>query len=71
MNVNNIQTYVVAPMKGMLQGFSSVGDAMDKVTRRAQMPVASLSALGFAAEQNGAKVEDVASALFFKSSHDE
>ena len=59
----NIQTYVVAPLKGMLQGFAGVGDAMDKMTRRAQMPVAGLTALGFAAEQNGAKVEDVASAL--------
>jgi len=59
----NIQTYVVAPLKGMLQGFSGVGDAMERMTRRGQVGVERLTALGFAAEQNGAKVEDVASAF--------
>lgn len=59
----NIQTYVVGPIKGMLAGYSQVGREMDKLTRQSRLEVAQLTALGFAAEQSGANISDVASAM--------
>ncbi|MDO4571481.1 MAG: hypothetical protein Q4D38_13940 [Planctomycetia bacterium] len=58
-----LQDYVVNPLRGALQGFSQMGYALEDMSRRARMSVEQLGAIGYAAEQSGARTEDVAAAF--------
>lgn len=58
-----LQDQVVAPLKGLLQQFSGAGFGLERLARESRLPIEMLGALGFAAEQTGAKMEDVAGAM--------
>lgn len=55
---------IAAPLTGALTVFAQVGDSLDKMSARTGVSVEALSELGFAAEQSGASLEAVGSALF-------
>jgi len=50
---------IIAPLLMSMKAFATMGDALDKMSKRTGMSVESLSELGFAAEQSGSSLEDV------------
>jgi hypothetical protein len=54
---------LTAPLAGAVQQFASAGDALDKMSGRVGVSVESLSQLKYAAEQSGASLGDVESAV--------
>jgi hypothetical protein len=54
---------ITGSMTGALMHFASVGDELDKMSQRTGVSATALAELGFAAEQSGADMETVESAL--------
>ena len=55
---------IMAPLQMAVSKFSSVGDQLDKTSKRTGVTVEALSELGFAAEQSGAGLEVLERGLF-------
>ena len=52
-----VQDFIIAPLQGAIQSFTSLGDTLSKTSQRVGMSVESLGGLKFAAEQCGANFD--------------
>jgi len=55
---------IVGPIAGAIKVFTSLGDAVDKTSKRTGASAEFISEVGFAAEQSGGSIESVEKALF-------